>query len=258
MSRTIPNTDTSSVRGVPGTSIPTPLETLGSSIKLWLRADYGITQTGSGVSQWNDQSGNGNHAVQGTDAARPIYENIMGMPAVCTDAARYLTIPDAASLRLATGKAWGVYAAVRSSDGNNSVAVIGKWNATNEYACNVQGSGGVTAPTTILYIGASGGLQSSSASVDCTTGDETIVHWKLTTGGNVHAGSLGAWGGYTTISGTPNALTNTVYVGRFSPTLGSFVGAIREIIMYQKTSGDITRDEERAILTWLRSRWSTP
>lgn len=37
----------------------------------WFRQGVGITVTGSGVSQWDDQSGNGRHLLQGTDAARP-------------------------------------------------------------------------------------------------------------------------------------------------------------------------------------------
>lgn len=44
------------------------------SPKLWCRQGVGITVTGSGVSQWDDQSGNGNHLKQGTDLDRPSKE----------------------------------------------------------------------------------------------------------------------------------------------------------------------------------------
>lgn len=37
----------------------------------WSLKGQGITVTGSGVSQWDDLSGNGRHLLQGTDAARP-------------------------------------------------------------------------------------------------------------------------------------------------------------------------------------------
>ncbi len=37
----------------------------------WFRAGQGQTVTGSGVSQWDDISGNGRHLKQGTDANRP-------------------------------------------------------------------------------------------------------------------------------------------------------------------------------------------
>jgi len=37
----------------------------------WFLKGQGQTVTGSGVSQWDDLSGNGRHLLQGTDAARP-------------------------------------------------------------------------------------------------------------------------------------------------------------------------------------------
>src|SRR3990167_8616268 len=42
-------------------------------LKLWLDASDTSTITSSGglVSQWNDKSGNNNHAIQGTGAAQP-------------------------------------------------------------------------------------------------------------------------------------------------------------------------------------------
>lgn len=46
---------------------------LGSSLKLWLNADLGITTVSGMVSQWNDQSGNGAHFQQTTAANRPLY-----------------------------------------------------------------------------------------------------------------------------------------------------------------------------------------
>ncbi|TQV86853.1 invasin domain 3-containing protein [Aliikangiella coralliicola] len=42
-----------------------------SDIQLWLRADVGITESGGSVSQWDDQSGNTNHATQGTGSVQP-------------------------------------------------------------------------------------------------------------------------------------------------------------------------------------------
>ncbi len=57
--------------GVPsGGFLPSSLPNL----ELWTRFNQGITVTGSGVSQWDDQSGNGNHLLQGTDANRPSEE----------------------------------------------------------------------------------------------------------------------------------------------------------------------------------------
>lgn len=56
--------------------------------KLWLDATKGVTKDGSNlVSQWNDQSGNGNHATQGTGANQPTWTDsaINGLPAISFD-----------------------------------------------------------------------------------------------------------------------------------------------------------------------------
>ena len=242
------------MRPVTAPSAVDPLATLGADLKLWLRADVGVTVTGAGVSQWSDQSGNANHAVQATDANRPIYELSAGKLGVVVDQDRHLTIPDAASLRTATGKAWGIYAALRSSDGGGGNAVIGKWAPTPEWALLYADAN----TSCKLFVVGSGGTGSIVATVDCTTGDETICHAKMAVSHNLYVGSLGAWGAAAALSGTPVASTSVVCVGRHTVAGGGYgVADLREIIMYQKT-GNITRAEDRAILAWLRSRWGTP
>src|SRR5882757_8879646 len=56
---------------------------------LWLKADAGTsTTTNNGpVSSWNDQSGNVNHATQGTAGLQPLYISSLmnGMPAIKFD-----------------------------------------------------------------------------------------------------------------------------------------------------------------------------
>lgn len=51
--------------------VPKDLQNLAA----WYRFNTGITVTGAGVSQWDDQSGNGRHLLQGTDANRPSLES---------------------------------------------------------------------------------------------------------------------------------------------------------------------------------------
>jgi len=45
-----------------------------ANLELWTKFNSGITVTGSGVSQWDDVSGNGNHLKQDTDTNRPSKE----------------------------------------------------------------------------------------------------------------------------------------------------------------------------------------
>ena len=42
-------------------------------LTVWLKADAGVTLNGSTVSAWNDQSGAGRNATQGTTAKQPLY-----------------------------------------------------------------------------------------------------------------------------------------------------------------------------------------
>ncbi|MFN0030558.1 MAG: PKD domain-containing protein [Flavobacteriales bacterium] len=56
-------------------------------LQLWLRADSGITMNGNFVAQWNDQSGNSNHATSDFDVIRPtlLAGALNGLPAVSFD-----------------------------------------------------------------------------------------------------------------------------------------------------------------------------
>lgn len=58
-----------------------------SGLRLWLRADGGVSLSGTAVSQWNDQSGNNLHAAQGAGASQPAYlTNVTnGRPAIRFD-----------------------------------------------------------------------------------------------------------------------------------------------------------------------------
>src|SRR3954468_5671635 len=58
---------------VPNASLPA---TASGTLRLWLKADAGVVTNGSGqVSQWQDQSGNGYHAVQSNANLQPLIVN---------------------------------------------------------------------------------------------------------------------------------------------------------------------------------------
>lgn len=82
--RIVTNARVPSVSRIP-TKAVTPLTIVSSqTVYSWHRADQGITLNGSAVSQWNDLSGNGYHATQGTPANQPPYSasGINGRPAI--------------------------------------------------------------------------------------------------------------------------------------------------------------------------------
>jgi hypothetical protein len=51
---------------------------LGSGLKLYLPPDAGAITVATGVSQWDDDSGNNYHFTQGTGGAQPYYNNVGG------------------------------------------------------------------------------------------------------------------------------------------------------------------------------------
>ncbi len=57
-----------------------------TNLRAWYKSDTGIT-IGTGVSQWNDLSGNANHLVQATAANQPVVTAgaINGLPAITFD-----------------------------------------------------------------------------------------------------------------------------------------------------------------------------
>jgi hypothetical protein len=54
---------------------------------LWLKADAGVTTSGTSITQWADQSGNGNNVTQATTASQPqLQTNVFnGQPAIAFD-----------------------------------------------------------------------------------------------------------------------------------------------------------------------------
>lgn len=75
-------------------------------LRLWLAADriVGLAD-GDPVASWTDLSGNGNHATQGTTAAKPLYKTgiVNGRPAVLFDGVDdFLSLPSGAYSVLST------------------------------------------------------------------------------------------------------------------------------------------------------------
>lgn len=50
-----------------------PKQILGDNLHTWLRSDLGVITSGSAVTDWKDQSGNGHHFSQSTGGNRPTY-----------------------------------------------------------------------------------------------------------------------------------------------------------------------------------------
>jgi hypothetical protein len=99
------------------------------NLAVWLKADSGVTVTGSGVSQWNDLSGNGRHFTQSTDSKRPPLVNgvLNGFPVLRFDGTSQELAGNTATLNTYNNKSGGsIFTVVRdvNPSGGNTVHFV--------------------------------------------------------------------------------------------------------------------------------------
>jgi hypothetical protein len=107
------------------TTLPSP-----AHLKLWLKADAGVTQD-NGVTTWEDQSGNLNHATQPTPGLRPQFApaSLNALPTLHFDGADdFLEIPHA--ITLAMVRDLSSFAVVRLDDFNTPRTIWAKTDAS--------------------------------------------------------------------------------------------------------------------------------
>jgi hypothetical protein len=107
------------VSGLHGLDTPTQI----AGLKLWLRADVGITVV-TGVSSWIDQSGNGNNFTQATGANQPTFtaSAIGGKPGVTATATGFL---NGVTNPVGVSAARSIFAVVQAAVGSPN----GQWYA---------------------------------------------------------------------------------------------------------------------------------
>lgn len=97
-----------------------------SGLSLWLKSDTGITLDGSLVTNWSDQSGNGNDAYVLNSGEEPTYQTnvINGLPIVSFDGAiQVLQIDSSSSLNVSALSVFFVLAKDGNGSGNDIVFI---------------------------------------------------------------------------------------------------------------------------------------
>lgn len=196
----------------------------------WLRADVGVISSSGNVSQWTDQSGNGNNATQGTSANQPtlVTGAINSLPALAFNGtSQYLQLPSG-------------YANFTSGA---SIFIVAKPTTFSTYghmlflATNTAGNDGL-----IFQEGSTSGsmalnvLNGSSASQVIASSGITLNTAQLLeaidSGGGSPTGTLYT-NGVQEAQGAVNTLNN---VTRTTNTIGNttyyFTGQIAEILVY--------------------------
>lgn len=103
------------------TFIPAPPAT---GLQLWLKADAGITLSGSKVSAWADQSGNGNNVAQATGANQPTFNasSVNSLPGVTFGASNTVWLNNTTTNPLSAGSARSILIVMKPGSATASLA----------------------------------------------------------------------------------------------------------------------------------------
>ncbi len=216
---------------------PPPFNPLTLSPAVWYDASdaTSITLNGSNVSQWNDKSGNGRHAVQATAGNQPLYTiaGQNGLNVVTFNGTSYRMASTGPAVVSQPDTVFIVFRAVPPTlnrhpiDGNLQRQLITGDTNWRIYAGTVLDSlvpgDGNTVLLTALFNGASSTLRRN--------------------GTQIAAGAAGAQG------------IDTLWLGAAAGGVNLFPGYICEVIVAPSIVGATERDNCEA---YLRTKWGTP
>ena len=231
---------------------------------LWLDASDGSTITissGTSVSQWNDKSGNVDHATQASASLQPTYAN---SAVTFNGSSQYLTLSTPSTLpnggtptgtyffvsKLTTGsavQALFMYGPTTLATGANPQFY---YNSSNQLAIDTFGAGGTTDATNVLNTTI---VFSSTIYNTGTTG--TVTGWRNS---NLFGPTT-----YTTASITSQKGfigVTQIGVGTSGTLQYYFTGNIYEIIVYNSVLTNAQRQQVEAYLGWkwgVRSSFSS-
>jgi hypothetical protein len=213
-----------------------------AGLTAWYKADAGTSTTtdGVGVSQWNDQSGNGFNAVQATGANQPLYKAAIqnGLPVLRFDAVNdYMQAagvnvaqPDTIFLVAKNTLTGGTFS--NAFDGNTTRQTIGRWS-TDAVAVNC----GTTDVVTAQLWGSTLFHQLSLIA----NGASSLLWFDAT---SVTLGSN---------PGTANL--NVLNIGTFNTSTSFWSGDIAELLIYNSA---LSTPNRQAVEGYLRGKWGTP
>ncbi len=210
-----------------------------SGVKLWLRADAGITN--SSVNRWSDQSGNGYDATQNTAASQPqlVTSVINGKSVVRFDGANdFLNLPN-----LLNGTTQAEVFVVLKVDVAMPATIRGLWKFGTD------NSSWVRYPSTDGSIWEDFG---STANYAMGVPAQPLTEFHLF---NVSA-ATGQWAARLN-GATQGSRTNTTYAYNTAPTLGKnsyyFDGDVAEVVIYDRV---LSTAERNAVSYYLNSKYA--
>jgi len=210
-----------------------------AGLKLWLKAGVGITQSGGTVSNWADQSGNGNDVLQASPGLQPAFtaSSVNGLPGLTFASGTYLS---AALDLMAVGHDRTIVAVIKAATGAGGTITAQRTGTTFNASVDEVHIGGAT----LLY-GDSLTVLLTDAATPRLTGSGQVWEWKAQVGSppvvnlNAVTQTLGSFAGSNVTSDTGG--TGTAIGVRGDHATWPFNGDICEILIYDSvlSSGDL-------------------
>lgn len=218
-------------------------------LKLWLKADAGVSSTDGVVSAWEDQSGNLNHAAQSESAQRPqlVASALNGRPALRFDGENdALTIPHSVSLAMVGDLT--TYFVVKVDDFDTFRAVWAKTEGGQPRATDFY-----LVPNTGIPRALRGG--SGAGSVDGTAplvaGEYAIVGFSMT-GSTLRHSLNGTANGEGTIGGTFADTGRPLFLGTRDDGVTRLRGDLAELIVYNTT---LSAADQATVVSYLGGKY---
>lgn len=228
-----------------------------TGLKLWLNATAGVTTSGSTVTGWADQSGNGHDGSHTTGSPQLIGGAINGLPAINFDGTiDYFALAGGAVLASDSFTIFAVATDTGPSAGYRNI--YSNWDAGNSWSSVFLGTADGDSPARSGRV--TDGLYATNAITDPTT---PFISWGVYQGGvNAELFVDGASVGSEAQNNLPADISNPngqrdvstpSYIGRQGSFSGeSWQGLIGEVLVYE---GALTPQQQAEVYGYLNAKW---
>jgi hypothetical protein len=218
-----------------------------TNLKLHVKADAGVTQSGGLVSGWADQSGNGNNMTQGIESRKPaVVSNVFGSnPAIRFDN-DYLILPSAATLGIQNNE-YEIFIVAKTTNNNSNLMFLMGGASVEQFEAHYNGSAGIRfIPRTSLYIdnGAIGTYSNASAQLFNfrASASEGLVQMNGTDSTRSAFDARSAFAG-------------DIYLGIRGDLSWAYTGDIAEVIIYNAV---LSESDRTSVETYLNNKYWPP
>jgi hypothetical protein len=215
-------------------AIPLPAR---SNLRLWLRADKGVTDVGGDVTAWRDQSGNFNNPIQNDIPKRPVLvaSAVNGQPAIRFDGADDSLVAPSSPTMAITGDI-STFFVVRIADFDTFRAVWAKTQNNLPASTDFYTVPGTGRPR--VYRGNGGASLGFSDATLSPAADQFVIIAFDQTGTTVHHYLNGEPNGSGEIPARLGDTGTPLYIGTRDDQFTRMKGDIAEIIIYDSGLSD--------------------